>query len=260
MKTEARYREVRRALASEIMDGKYEIGERFPTDLELCARFKCSRHTVREAIRDLQTHGLVERRRGAGTVVSRLGVRAMFSMSSSSLDDVLSNASGSAFEVRKYEEIEIDDLTAKLIGAKEGESWLQISGVRRDNVQNVKLAWAQVYVQKDYFGVQSLLDVPFTSVFHLLEEKYGVVVHGLEQEVSAVQVNPTMAAELDVVPNGPGLSVVRRYFDESDQMFQAAVSLYATAHFSIKSRLLRTDPLSEEALNATLNPPQRKKE
>jgi GntR family transcriptional regulator len=47
-----------------------EFVERFPTDGELVDQYGVSRHTVREAIRHLNTSGILRRERGRGTVVN----------------------------------------------------------------------------------------------------------------------------------------------------------------------------------------------
>lgn len=58
--------ELRRRLeAGEFNDGP------FPTDLELTEAYEVSRHTVREAVRQLNKTGLLKRERGRGTVVNR---------------------------------------------------------------------------------------------------------------------------------------------------------------------------------------------
>lgn len=49
-----------------------EFEEEFPTDLQLTEAYDVSRHTVREAIRHLNTAGLLKRERGRGTVVNRV--------------------------------------------------------------------------------------------------------------------------------------------------------------------------------------------
>jgi GntR family transcriptional regulator len=46
-----------------------EFAERFPTDMELTAEYRVSRHTVREAVRRLDSEGLLDRRQGLGTRV-----------------------------------------------------------------------------------------------------------------------------------------------------------------------------------------------
>lgn len=57
--------------------GRLEVGEfaeRFPGDAELVEHYGVSRHTVREAVRRLQTEGLLERRRGQGSFVTGLHI------------------------------------------------------------------------------------------------------------------------------------------------------------------------------------------
>ncbi len=48
-----------------------EFDDRFPTDAELVEEYGVSRHTVREAIRHLNSSGILRRERGRGTVINR---------------------------------------------------------------------------------------------------------------------------------------------------------------------------------------------
>ena len=48
-----------------------EFDDGFPTDAQLVSRYEVSRHTVREAIRQLNKTGVLRRERGRGTVVNR---------------------------------------------------------------------------------------------------------------------------------------------------------------------------------------------
>ena len=56
--------DLRRRLAAGEFEG------RFPRDADLVAHYGVSRHTVREAVRHLQSEGLLERRRGRGSFVT----------------------------------------------------------------------------------------------------------------------------------------------------------------------------------------------
>ena len=56
------YERVARELVEAISSGRYPLGSRLPTELELCAQFGASRNTVRAALRELQDLGLIERR------------------------------------------------------------------------------------------------------------------------------------------------------------------------------------------------------
>ena len=67
--------EIRTWLLDEIKRGAFDRNTPLPGDLELAECFKVSRGTVRMALADLQRQGIVERRRGAGTFLSRRGER-----------------------------------------------------------------------------------------------------------------------------------------------------------------------------------------
>ena len=63
------YRTIVEALRDEIMEGRYQ--KTFPSESQLVRRFAVGRQTVIRAMGELVNEGLVERRRGSGTVVSR---------------------------------------------------------------------------------------------------------------------------------------------------------------------------------------------
>lgn len=58
------------ALISDIAEGRYDTGDRLPTEAQLAAKHGVNRHTVRRALADLTEQGLVHPRRGAGVFVA----------------------------------------------------------------------------------------------------------------------------------------------------------------------------------------------
>lgn len=56
-------------LRTEIAAGRWSVGDRIPTEPELCEMVGTSRNTVREAVQSLVHAGLLERRQGSGTYV-----------------------------------------------------------------------------------------------------------------------------------------------------------------------------------------------
>ncbi|MCW8107087.1 GntR family transcriptional regulator [Alteromonas ponticola] len=58
-------------LESMILDGSLLAGQKLPPERELAAQFEVSRPSLREAIGNLQARGLIERKQGGGTYVSR---------------------------------------------------------------------------------------------------------------------------------------------------------------------------------------------
>ncbi|MFT5283610.1 MAG: GntR family transcriptional repressor for pyruvate dehydrogenase complex, partial [Yoonia sp.] len=58
-------------LESMIIDGTLAAGEKLLSERELAGKFKVSRPSLREAIQNLQAKGLIERKQGGGTFVSK---------------------------------------------------------------------------------------------------------------------------------------------------------------------------------------------
>lgn len=54
-----------------ILEGQIAVGEKLPTEGELCEQFGVSRTVVREAVAKIKSFGLVETRRGVGSTVVR---------------------------------------------------------------------------------------------------------------------------------------------------------------------------------------------
>ncbi|MGV9718526.1 FadR/GntR family transcriptional regulator [Rhodococcus pyridinivorans] len=61
--------QVAELLCAQIRGGHWGIGERIPTEPELCELTKTGRNTIREAVQGLVQVGLLERRQGSGTYV-----------------------------------------------------------------------------------------------------------------------------------------------------------------------------------------------
>ncbi len=64
-----KHRRIYESLRAEILSGRYRYGEKVPSETRLVERFKVSRPTAARALKDLEVHGLVERRHGSGTFV-----------------------------------------------------------------------------------------------------------------------------------------------------------------------------------------------
>lgn len=63
------YEEIVSQITSLILNGDLKLGDKLPSERELCERFGVGRNSVREATRALESANLVETRQGEGTFV-----------------------------------------------------------------------------------------------------------------------------------------------------------------------------------------------
>lgn len=85
-------RQIARQLEELITQGRIAVGDKLPTESQLCDMFGVSRTAVREAIAHLKSMGLVETRRGIGTRVLRSAPEHHFParrISATTVEDIL---------------------------------------------------------------------------------------------------------------------------------------------------------------------------
>jgi GntR family transcriptional regulator, transcriptional repressor for pyruvate dehydrogenase complex len=95
-----------------IREGKFKAGDQLPSERELSETFQVSRTSVREALRALETQGLVVSRTGMGNFVADLPIESLVAPLARMLIEE-KNALADIFEVRKLIEPQIAALAAE---------------------------------------------------------------------------------------------------------------------------------------------------
>jgi len=75
MSAKNKFEKVRDSLLEKIKSGAYEKDSKLPSENDLIELFGVARETVRKAISDLERRGLVQRRKGSGSFITKLGKR-----------------------------------------------------------------------------------------------------------------------------------------------------------------------------------------
>src|ERR1700675_1589454 len=71
------YEDIVRQVRTLIADGHLKSGDRLPPERDLAERFRVSRTSVREALRSLQSRGLIDIRAGEGAFVRDVSVETL---------------------------------------------------------------------------------------------------------------------------------------------------------------------------------------
>jgi GntR family transcriptional regulator, transcriptional repressor for pyruvate dehydrogenase complex len=106
------YEEVVSQIHELIRAGKVKAGDQLPSERELAETFKVSRTSVREALRALETRGLIVSRTGAGNFVAELPVESLVAPLATLLLEE-KDALADIFEMRKLIEPHIASLAAE---------------------------------------------------------------------------------------------------------------------------------------------------
>lgn len=237
----ALFRQLAQALVEAIENGTIAVGDLLPTEAELCRRYNVSRHTVREALSDLRSRGLIESKQGVGSVVVRQHSRSAYIETYSSVEELTRFAQGTPIRTQAVDDVMADDDLAARLRSRPGLAWLRILGVRLDRRDaSVPVGHVEVYLDAAYAGIREQAWALETSVMEAVEKRYGLAVGRIEQEIAVELLTAEQAAALQAEPGSPALVIRRWYFADNGRNFEIAFSRYPMGRFAYRNVLLRT--------------------
>ncbi|HEY7555905.1 MAG TPA: FadR/GntR family transcriptional regulator [Candidatus Binatia bacterium] len=128
------YEEVVSQVHDLIKAGKFKAGDQLPSERELAETFKVSRTSVREALRALETEGLVISRTGTGTFVADLPIESLVAPLAKLLIEE-KHALADVFELRKLIEPQIASLAAERATVRDIERMYRLLDKQREQVE-----------------------------------------------------------------------------------------------------------------------------
>src|SRR5580692_8814204 len=138
------YARVETVLAGEITDGDLKVGDQLPTEDSLVARFGVSRITVRRAIQNLVSRGLVEIRRGKGTFVAAPKIMQDLKELSGFVEDMHALGHQPTARVIAKEIVPANATVARQLALTRGERVVRIRRVRL--ADGVPLSFDETYL------------------------------------------------------------------------------------------------------------------
>ncbi len=232
------YRQVVDALRQDIVQGTFAVGQNLPTESELAERFDLSRHTIREALRELRTSGLVTSRRGSGTTVAAQDTAQYYLHETGSLDDISQYATSTRWQVEVRFEAIAKSLAAKL-SSKAGQRWMCLEGCRYAKTSNEPVYWTQAWIHDDFAGIARLLDRRTAPIYELIEDMYGVRVGEVDQVVRGGKAPQAAADSLGLPRNAPVIELERTYRLTDGKVVEVSRNYYPIDHFSLALKLRR---------------------
>jgi GntR family transcriptional regulator len=233
------YRKVVAALKREILGGQYPVGTQLPTEGELGERFDVSRHTVREALRQLRDDGLVTSRQGSGTTVQPLASSQPYVHQIASIDDLVMYAAGTQYRADSSSLLVADAKLAERLDGAAGQRWLRIEGYRYGPNPQLPICWTEVFVHSAYAGVGMLLGRRPGPIYGWIEEQYGERITEVEQTLRARPVPEQIAPTLQVEPGSTVVEIRRIFRIGSGAVAEVSFNLYPAERFSFSMTMRR---------------------
>jgi GntR family transcriptional regulator len=235
---EPRYRQILNVLSHRVETGQYPLEERLPTESDLCDEFSASRFTVREALRRLVDDGIVQRRKGAGTIVVARKPAARYVHSLSSLADLSQFALNTHYHLLKRERVRIGPDRAGEIGAKPGSTWWRVRGLRRSRPGGSVLCYVHSYIPLRLSRYVGQLDADVVPFHAYLSRRADEEILEVEQELYGEPMNKDVAAHLRQNPGTIALCALRRYIGRKGTII-ASYNWHVAQDFHYRMKLSR---------------------
>lgn len=233
------YQQLVAALKREIVRGDYPLGTRLPTEAGLCRRFKVSRHTVRQALRQLRDAGLVVSRQGAGTTVIAPERSGEYVHSVASIEELIPYASENRYDVDGSGPVTCDAKLARRLNCRQGEQWWRICGFRHAPNQVAPICWTEVYIRPQFSGVTRMIARRKGAIYAWIEDMYGERIAEVQQSLRARPVPRELAQKLGVDPGSTVVEICRSYRLTTGAVAEIAFNLHPADRFSYAMTLRR---------------------
>jgi GntR family transcriptional regulator len=233
-----RYVQILNVLSHRLESGEYPLEERLPTENELCDEFGASRFTVREALRRLVDHGMVQRRQGAGSVAVAVKPRARYVHSLSSLSDLSELALETHYELLSHTQVKLSGAIAAEIGGKQGSAWSLMQGLRRNEPGGDDLCYVRSYIPRRLSRHVRELSQCVGPFYAHLAERAGEEILEVEQDLRGERMSKDVAARLRQKPGTISMCALRRYITRRGTLI-ASYNWHVARQFHYRMKLSR---------------------
>ena len=207
-----------------------------PSENELVTAFGVSRQTIRASLRALRNLGLIEARHGIGSFILQARPNSRLAYVFDSAADLLQYAASTMMTVQACEAITLTTEQAQYLKRQTGERWWQVQ-TQRSSAQNKPIASSYILVPDKYGAILKDFNLTKKPIFALIQQETDETITEIWQDIAGTTARGKDAAFLDVPEGHPCLSIERRYFGRTGELFEVSYSIHPASTFSYSMRL-----------------------
>ncbi|HSM25288.1 MAG TPA: GntR family transcriptional regulator [Anaerolineaceae bacterium] len=233
------YIQLKDILLQELDEGRYPPGSNFPPEMTLVDQYSLSRATVRQAIKDLEHEGYINRIQGKGTIVIRekSSLNRALSQLTSFTEDMKAHGYETTTKILKFEVAPAPYRIAELLHIAEHKPIIHINRLRIVNKIPVAINTSYVNLPESVSMCQEDLERT-VSLYTLFEMKRIPLVES-DKTIEAISANEEQAKLLGVPMGNPLLKVEGVVFTLLHQPLEHHVVISRSDMYKYSLHLLR---------------------
>lgn len=232
------YRDILDHLLGEIHGGRWQVGEPIVSEADLVSQFGTTRTTVRQALKEIETLGYIKRRRGTRSVLVSTDPSEDFVNSVRSIEEMLQYSRRTRSKLLKVSRVTADAKLAARLGEPAGTEWIKAEYLRNPLRGSLPLGYSEVFLSAAYADIADQLSDDRT-VYSLLQETYGGIIHKLDQEVQATAAERHIAETLRVDKGSPIMVVRTRFITGAGTTAEVGFGHFPAGRFRLEMVLER---------------------
>ena len=209
------YHQLSEQLADAVDTGVLKPGDAFENELALADRLELSRPTVRRAIVELVTRGLLVRRRGIGTTVAKEVIHRRNELTSLH-DDLRAAGREPLTQVLAFDTSVVDAQASGVLGLEPGTKLVYLERLR--SVQEGPMAVLRNWLAPSWADLP-LEDLATQGLYNLMRRR-GVIAAVAHQTIGARQAEPDERKLLQLDKSDPVLTMTRRAYDSAGNLVE----------------------------------------
>lgn len=235
----ATYKALAEDLRHKIESGAIPAGTRLPTEIELSEQYGVSRHTLRQALKQIVALGLIDQTQGRGTYVrGRPSLDGRYAPSIVSFDD-LTMWPGTDMEVMRPFETHIDPSLASRLHLRYVEV---ASAVARRSFQGAAFVVTRHHVDPQLGKVLRENNIPRRGSGTVIGDAEPFLAHpvaGVQQTISAINADASIAPTIGATPGDAVLLIERLYYDTAGTFVEFTESFFNPRLYTYSVNLQR---------------------
>lgn len=229
---------VRSYITERIQKHIYSEGQVIESESKLCEVLKVSRMTVRKALDELVSEGIVYKEKGRGTFVSKKPKYAEFRCGAGGFTQELEKRGMlPSTKDATLELINADEKVAKMLSISIHDKVWKVTRVRCADGTPI------IYVE-EYFLYSHCsdltLDIVKQSIYTYLESK-GIAYAFLDQKLEAVNCSKMVAKKLGIKTNHPVIKMTLTVYMKNGTAYNCGTEYYLTDKYTLIQSVYHTD-------------------
>lgn len=193
------------------------FGDKLPTESELCARFKCSKATLKQSLETLKNENVLEQIHNDWYVVKQPRIRKYINRFESLSKNLENSNTAYSKKIITNEILKVDSKLAYLTHLPLGSEVFYFERLRY--VNNVPVCIECNYISKSLCPKLNHFDIENNSLYDVLKTQYNISIDRGIEEITVIEANAHEAKLLNVDEKTPLIKQFGFIFsDEGDEI------------------------------------------